>query len=95
MPVVNKEVIGMYFKANSNVIKFYNILPAFLNLLQEPFNRFLTIGNNIKLINKVIESYIDPEILTATASQATDLVGEENKKEDKEKVKKNFKLELA
>ena len=68
MPVVSKEVTETYFKANSNAIKFYNIPPAFLNLLQELFNGFLTIGNNVKLINEVIKSCIDPKILIAIAS---------------------------
>ena len=71
-------------------MKFFNALPAFLNLLQELFNRFLIIESNIRLINKAIKSYIDPEILIATASQAVDLVSKEDK-EDKE----DLELELA
>ena len=41
--------------------------PAFLNLLQELFDGILATGNYVKLINKVIESYIDPELLLAVA----------------------------
>ena len=85
----------MYFKANPNAAKFYNALPTFLNLLQELFNRFLAIGNNARSINEIIESCIDPEILTATASQATDLVGKEDKEEGKEEGKEDLESESA
>ena len=53
------------------------------------------IGNYARLINKVIKSCIDPELLSAIALQASSLADKENKKEDKEEVDKAFKLELA
>ena len=84
----------MYFKANSNAIKFRYIPLAFLNLLQELFNGFLATESNTRLINEVIKSCIDSEIFIATALQATDSVSEEEE-EDKKKVKENFKKELA
>jgi len=43
------------------------------------------------LINKVIKSCIDPELLATVALQVTDLIDKEGKKEDKE----DFKLGLA
>ena len=95
VPIVSKEVIETYFKANPNTVKFCYTPPAFLNLLQELFNGFLTIRSNARLINKVIESYIDPKILIATALQATDLVSKEDKEEGKEEDNKDFKLESA
>ena len=92
----------MYFEANPDTIKFRHTPLAFLNLLQELFNRFLATGSNIRLINKAIKSYIDPKILIATASQATDSVSEEKKEEEKKeeeknkkKTKKDFKEESA
>ena len=56
-----------YFKANPAAKKFYNTLPAFLNLLQELFKGILTIGNYIRLIDEVIKSYIDPKLLLVVA----------------------------
>jgi len=85
-----------YFKAHPKAIKFYNIPPAFLNLLQELFEGVLAIGSYARSINKAIKSCIDPELLLATASQALGLVDKEAKdKEDKEEVDKASKLELA
>ena len=63
VPVASKEVIETYFKANPKAKKFYNTPPTFLNLLEELFNRILIIGNYIKLINKVIESFINPKLI--------------------------------
>jgi len=65
MPIASKEVIKAYFKANPAAEKFYYILPAFLNLLQEPFNGILATGNYIRLINEAIESCINPKLLLA------------------------------
>ena len=95
VPIASKEVIGAYFKANSTAKKFCNTPPAFLNLLQELFNGILAIGNYIRLINKAIKSYIDPELLLAVASQASGLADEEDKDEDEKEVNKASKLELA
>ena len=67
MPITNKEVIEAYFKANPAAKKFYNILPAFLDLMQELFNRVLAIGSYIKLINEAIKSSIDPKLLLVVA----------------------------
>ena len=67
MLITSKEVIEAYFKANPTAKKFYNIPPTFLNLLQEPFNRIILIGNYMRLINKAIKSYIDPKLLLAVA----------------------------
>ena len=99
VPIASKEVIEAYFKANPTAKKFYNILPIFLNLLQELFNRILVIGNYIRLINKAIKSYIDYKLLRAVALQALGLVDKEDKDKDKDKnkeeVDKASKLELA
>ena len=96
VPVASKEVIETYFKAHPKAIKFRNILPAFLNLLQELFEGVLAIGSYARLINKAIKSCIDPELLSATALQALGLVDKEAKdKEDKEEVDKASKLKLA
>ena len=67
MPIASTEVIKAYFEANPTAEKFYNILPAFLDLIQELFNRVLVIGSYVKLINKVIKSSIDPKLLLAAA----------------------------
>jgi len=83
--------MDIYFNANPKAIKFYNMLPTFLNILQELFKGVLAIGSNVRSINKVIKSYIDPELLITAASQVTDLIDKEGKKEDKE----DFKLGLA
>ena len=98
VPIASKEVIETYFKANPKAKKFCNILPAFLNLLEELFKGILAIGNYIKLINKVIENCIDPVLLLAVALQV-DLVDkeaeEEGEEEGKEEVDKVSELELA
>ena len=91
VPITSKEVIDIYFNTNPKAIKFRNILPAFLNILQELFKGVLVIGSNTRLINKVIKSYIDPELLITAALQAIDLINKKGKEEDKE----NFKLGLA
>ena len=93
MPVASEKVIKAYFKANPAAEKFCYMPPAFLNLLQELFNRILAIGNYIRLINKTIKSCIDLELLLVVALQALGLVNKEN--EDKEEVDKAFDLELA
>ncbi|XTI90132.1 hypothetical protein V2W45_1242089, partial [Cenococcum geophilum] len=67
VPIASKEVIEAYFKANPTAKKFRNTPPTFLNLLQELFNGILATGNYLRLINKVIKSYIDPELLLAVA----------------------------
>ena len=95
MPITSKKIIEICFKANLNTVKFRYAPLAFLNLLQELFNGFLVIGSNIKLINKVIKNYIDPEIFIATALQATDLVSKEKEEKNKEETKKDFKKKLA
>ena len=69
--------------------------PAFLNLLQELFDGILATGNYVKLINKVIESYIDPELLLAVALQVLGLADKEDRDKDKEEINKAFKLELT
>ena len=91
MPIASKEVIDIYFNTNPKAIKFYNTLPAFLNILQELFKGVLAIGSNARLINKAIKSYIDPELLITAALQVIDLIDKEGKEEDK----KDFKLGLA
>ena len=66
--------------------------------MQELFNGVLAIGSYIKLINKVIKSSIDPELLLAAALQVLGLVDKGDKeeaKETKEEVDKAFKLEIA
>ena len=91
VPVASKEVIDIYFNANPKAVKFYNMLPAFLNILQELFEGVLAIGSNIRSINKVIKSYIDLELLVTAASQVTDLIDKEGKEEGEE----DFELGLA
>ena len=90
MPVASKEVIKAYFKANPTAKKSCNIPPAFLDLIQELFNRILATGSYIKLINKAIRSSIDPKLLLATALQASGLVDKEDK-EDAEETKETKK----
>ena len=67
MPVTGKEVIKAYFKANPAAKKFRDILPTFLDLIQELFNGVLVIGGYIRSINKAIKSSINPELLLAAA----------------------------
>ena len=95
MPIASEEVIEAYFKANPAAEKFCNTPPAFLNLLQELFNRILATGNYTRSINKAIKSYIDPELLLAVASQALGLVNKEDKNKNEEEVDKASKLKLA
>ena len=99
VPVTSKEVIETYFKANPTTKKFCNTPPIFLNLLQELFDGILATGNYIRLINKAIESYIDPKLLRAVALQALGLADKEDKDKDKDKdkeeVDKASKLESA
>ena len=97
VPIASKEVIEAYFKANPAAKKFRNIPPAFLNLLQELFKGILAIGDYIRLINKAIESYIDPELLLAVALQVLGLADKEDRDEDEdeEEVDKASELELA
>ena len=98
VPIASREVIEAYFKANPTTKKFYNILPTFLDLIQELFNGVLIMGSYIKSINKVIKSLIDPKLLLVAALQVLGLVDKEDKeeaKEAKEEVDKAFKLELA
>ena len=78
VPVASQEVIETYFEANPDAAKFCNAPPAFLNLLQELFDGFLATGSNARSIDDAIESCVDPEILAATASQATDSAYEED-----------------
>ena len=96
--IANKEVIETYFKANPKAKKFYNILPTFLNLLEELFKGILITGDYAKLINKAIKNYIDPTLLSAVALQvdlADKEAKEEGEEEGKEEVDKVSKLELA
>jgi len=96
VPIASEEVMETYFKAHPKAIKFRDTPPAFLNLLQELFKGVLATGSYARSINKAIKSCIDPELLSATASQASGLVDKEAKdEEDKEEVDKAFKLELA
>jgi len=96
VPVASEEVMETYFEAHPEAIKFRDTPPAFLNLLQELFKGVLATGSYARSIDEAIESYIDPELLSATASQASGLVDEEAKdKEDKEEVDKASKLESA
>jgi len=67
VPVASKDVIKAYFEANPTAEKFCNTPPAFLNLLQELFNRILVISNYIKSIDEAIKSSIDPKFLSAVA----------------------------
>ena len=97
----------VYFKANSTTKKFYNTPPAFLDLMQELFNKVLATGSYIRLINKIIKSFINPKLLLIAASQASGLVDKEDKEEAeeaketkettkiKEEVNKASKLKLA
>ena len=95
IPIADKEVIEDYFKANLNTLKYYNILPAFLNLLKWLFNGVLAIGDYIRPINKVIKNYINPELFTVNALQASDLAEKEGKKKNKDNIEKDSKLKLA
>ena len=96
VPITSKEVMEVYFKAYLEAIKFCNVSPAFLSLLQELFKGVLAIGSYIKLINKLIKSCIDSKLLLMGALQAPDLVDKEAEdKENEEKVNKAFKLKLA
>ena len=104
MPITSKEVIETYPKANPTAEKFYNTLPAFLDLIQELFNRVLATDVYIRSIDKAIGSSINPKLLIAAALQALGLVDKEGKKEAKEaketeeteeEVDKASKLELA
>jgi len=92
VPIASKEVIEAYFKANPATKKFYNTPPAFLDLMQELFNGVLATGGYIRSINEAIKSSIDPELLSATASQASGLVDKEDK-EEAEETKKTKKTE--
>ena len=68
MPITSEEVIEAYFKAHPKAIKFCDVPPTFLNLLQELFEGVLAIGSYVKSINEVIKSCIDPKLLSAVAS---------------------------
>jgi len=96
VPVASEEVIEAYFKAHPKAMKFRNIPPAFLNLLQELFKGVLATGSHAKSINEAIESCIDPKLLSAAALQALGLADEEAEdKEDKEEVEEVSKFKLA
>ena len=77
VPIASEEVMETYFKAHPKAIKFRDTPPAFLNLLQELFKGVLATGSYARSINKAIKSCIDPELLSATASQASGLVDKE------------------
>ena len=55
----------------------------------------MAVGDYARSINKVIKNYIDPKLLAANTSQALDLAEEEDKEENKDNIKNNFKLKLA
>jgi len=95
IPIADKEVMETYFKANPNASKYRDTPPAFLNLLKRLFNGVLATGDHIRIINKAIESCIDPELLAADASQALDLVEEEGEEENKDNIGEGSELELA
>jgi len=65
--VANKEIIKAYFKANPKAEKFYNIPPAFLNLLKELFEGILVTSDYIKLIDEAIENCIDLALFSVVA----------------------------
>ena len=94
MPVASEEVIKTYFEANPFAKKICNIPPAFLNLLQELFNKVLATGSYAKSINKTIESFINPEFLLVVPSQMPGLVNKKDKKAEK-KTKKEAEEEEA
>ena len=48
----------------------------------------------MRSINKVIKNCIDPKLFAVDASQASDLVEEENK-ENEDDIGEDFKLKLA
>ena len=52
-------------------------------------------GDYIRIINKAIESCIDPKLLAADALQASDLAEEEGKEENKDNIGEGSELELA
>jgi hypothetical protein len=68
VPVASEEVMEAYFKAHPEAMKFRDTPPAFLNLLQELFEGVLATGSHARSIDEVIESCIDPELLSAVAS---------------------------
>jgi len=84
-----------YFKANPNALKYCNAPPAFLDLLKRLFNGVLATGDYARIINKAIKSCIDPKLLAADASQASDLAEEEGEEENKDNIGEGSKLELA
>jgi len=63
MFIACKEIIKTYFKTNSKAKRFYNTLLAFLNVLKKLFSGIPIRNNYAKLINKVIENYIDPALV--------------------------------
>jgi len=67
VPITDKEVIKTYFEANPDALKYRDALPAFLDLLKRLFNGVLVMGDYIRIINKAIESCIDPKLLAADA----------------------------
>ena len=94
VPVADEEVIEDYFEANLDALKYYDVPPAFLDLLERLFDGVLAIGDNARLIDEVIENCIDPELLAVDASQALDLAEEEGKKNEDD-VGEDSELELA
>ena len=88
MPITSKAVIEVYFEANPAAKKFCNTPPAFLNLIQELFDKVLATGGYIRSIDKAIENSMDPKLLSAAASQASGLVDKENKEEATKKAEK-------
>ncbi|XTI93793.1 hypothetical protein V2W45_1213337, partial [Cenococcum geophilum] len=54
VPIIDKEVIEDYFKANLDALKYRDTLPAFLDLLERLFNGVLAIGDNARSINEAI-----------------------------------------
>ena len=95
MPIADKEVIETYFKANPDALKYCDIPPTFLDLLERLFNGVLATGDHTRTVDEAIESCIDPELLAADASQALDLAEEEGKEENEDDIREGSELELA
>ena len=96
VPIASEEVMEAYFKAHPEAMKFHDTPPAFLNLLQELFEGVLATGSHARSIDEVIESCIDPELLSAVASQASGLGDEEAEgEEDEEEADEASELESA
>ena len=86
-----------YFKAVPEAQKFYNAPPDFIPLLEELFKGVFTSNKYAILVQEVINSYINLELLClskAAISQVIDPADKEDKREDKEVTKENIKPNL-